>query len=52
MGVRGCRGVRQALGVAGVRALDKLLEVRMVDGLQQLSAALSTADTGDYLSHD
>ncbi|KAL3148720.1 hypothetical protein ABBQ38_014132 [Trebouxia sp. C0009 RCD-2024] len=45
MGVRGCRGLRQALGVAGVRALDRLLQVRMVDSLQRLSAALSTATT-------
>lgn len=46
MGVRGCRGLRQALGVAGVRAQDRLLQVRMIDGLQRLSAVLSTANTG------
>lgn len=50
MGVRGCTRLRQALGVAGVRALDRLLQVRMIDSLQRLSAALTTASSGRQLS--
>lgn len=46
LGVRGCRALWQALGVAGMRALDKLLQARMTDGVQQLSAALSSSNTG------
>lgn len=50
VGLRGCRALRQALGVAGVRALDRLLEVRMIDGLQQLSSALTAPQTSEQLS--
>ena len=46
VGLRGCRAIRNALGVAGVRALDRLLEARMIDGLQQLSTALMAAQPG------
>lgn len=49
IGVRGCRALRQALGVAGVRALDSLLQARMADGVRQLSTALSSANTGRHL---
>ena len=49
IGVRGCRALRQALGVAGVRALDRLLQVRMADGVQQLSTALSSANDGRHV---
>ena len=49
MGLGGCKKLRTALGVAGVRALDRLLKVRMDDGLQQLSQALSATQVGEQL---
>ena len=46
MGLRGCRGLRQALGVTGVRCLDRLLQIRTHDGMRQLSATLVLAKHG------
>ncbi len=46
MGLRGFRGLRQALGVTGVRCLDRLLQIRINDAMRQLSATLVLAKQG------
>ncbi|KAL0019773.1 hypothetical protein WJX79_007774 [Trebouxia sp. C0005] len=44
VGLRGFRGLRQALGVTGVRCLDRLLEIRIQNAMRQLSAILVLAE--------
>ena len=46
IGLRGFRGLRQALGVTGIRCLDRLLQIRINDGMRQLSAILVLAKHG------
>ena len=46
MGLRGVRGLRQALGVTGVRCLDRLLQIRINDAMRRLSAILVPAKHG------
>jgi len=46
MGLRGFRGLRQALGVTGVRCMDRLLQIRINDAMRQLSAVLVLAKSG------
>ncbi|KAL0035553.1 hypothetical protein WJX77_011820 [Trebouxia sp. C0004] len=43
MGLRGFRGLRQALGLTGVRCLDRLLQMRINDAMRRLSAILMLA---------
>ncbi len=50
MGLRGFRGLRQALGVTGVRCLDRLLQIRIKDAMRQLSAVLVLAKHGAQTS--
>lgn len=47
MGLRGFKGLRQALGVPGIKCMDRLLEIRMLDGMRQLSAILNLAQRGE-----
>ena len=51
MGLRGFRGLRQALGVPGIKCMDRLLEIRMLDGMRQLSANLNLAQRGESPCH-
>ena len=50
MGLRGFRSLRQALGVTGIRCLDRLLQIRIKDAMCQMSAILVLAKHGTQKS--